>query len=1258
MRYIDQYCVVLCHQKKVLALVLAFACAFTMFAGAASFTDQADINTDNVEAVDLLTTLGIIKGYEDGSFNPEGTVTRAEMAKMIYTIRNGGNDDASAHIGNTTSFTDISGHWAEGYIKYLQNTGIVAGKSATRFDPDSQVTTTEAMKMALALAGYDEEHAGLTGINWATNTLTYATTYGLTDKVASAMTAGCARQDAAQILANCLDMTAVRWSAVVEDFVNDSKEGLSFSGEPISVGYKWMDLCTDIGVITDLDGSTIDLLIPDTDKPDSYDKDDNVQFTRIGTDYSALLGQRVKVLFNDGRHNDVIGVFALPDNEVITVYKNEIDAENARIKIDGTLYSLENDGVHAIIDGEEAAKNWNAVDFEDGNSPDIVTLIDSDDNGKIDNAVIKTVDVQKVTYVSSTQIIAGEQTYRFADETIDEDVARNDYVMITENLFNENKDIVVVDKQTGEVAATKGPNGAYTDYQFGENWYVAADDRSDINAAVRPGVNAEYVAVNNVLFYAARVTGSSSLEDVLFVALVGQDGLSRNQAAVMYPDGDTEIITLASRYTYDENGNEMTNPANPVTAGQFYEFNKSGNSYELSPVREYVPNQTVAVGGAFANEENEDYYGEYTYWGTENLNNSATVGDSITGTESPSYVNNVAAIDDDADVILYLPLNDTANNALNATGATAQDYEIKHITGKQLKSNNDKLNASNLEVQTLGTFSSDVNNLMRSTVIAVEYKLNRADWLEDTAGLISNANYGFIVSTPENVDGGIQFQMFTDDASEDSILVWADRSSAANFEKGAVIGYSSIEEEDGRNVITDAVKVDAKAGSISTVTPNGDTIVVRGAGEMDIDDFNTVIYTNSYNNTIIKDPDGMAVSSDEGRTNILYWEDSFAIIDSNEIVGQVYADEHSVTVPAVNSTSTLSSIQWTNDRTGETWSNGDRDYIYNNAVMELSITAREACTVTITVGGDVQGKPYDFAAGGNHVFDLFTVDGDVVVSTDVIQTSSTLTNPQNSAEVNNAFADYAIVTVQGNLPSGVNVPANRTLILDDATLAADTTIYGAGTVKMEGVTVMGSNDLTISGTLDVTNGMPNLDGTGTLTAGKVVAGNISAANLATVLTDYTNNAEVGNVTGTLAANLSGKTLVVSGNADLSGVTGSDADTDVTVTGRATIGDNWTILGSWKVGTFTGASTALTIGAAGSLEVTQSMNAADLDKITGQDTATLILGAASTGNYTGTTNLYGNHDGTGLVNTNPIPADTYVWTTNGIGGSSNGWIADA
>ena len=84
----------MCNLKKILALVLAFACAFTMFAGAA-FTDQADIKVD-ADVVDTLVSLGIIEGFEDGSFQPNATVTRAQMAKMIYVLRTG-KSDASAY---------------------------------------------------------------------------------------------------------------------------------------------------------------------------------------------------------------------------------------------------------------------------------------------------------------------------------------------------------------------------------------------------------------------------------------------------------------------------------------------------------------------------------------------------------------------------------------------------------------------------------------------------------------------------------------------------------------------------------------------------------------------------------------------------------------------------------------------------------------------------------------------------------------------------------------------------------------------------------------------------------------------------------------------------------------------------------------------------------------------------------------------------------------------------------------------------------
>ena len=149
-----------CNLKKVLTLVLAFTCAFTMFAGAA-FTDSADIKVDT-EVVDTLVSLGVVNGYDDGSFKPNGTVTRAEMAKMIYVLRTG-NSDASAYNDDKTSFTDIGSHWARGYIKYCQSLGIIAGKSNTKFCPNDKVTAQEAAKMLLVTLGYDATKAGLTG---------------------------------------------------------------------------------------------------------------------------------------------------------------------------------------------------------------------------------------------------------------------------------------------------------------------------------------------------------------------------------------------------------------------------------------------------------------------------------------------------------------------------------------------------------------------------------------------------------------------------------------------------------------------------------------------------------------------------------------------------------------------------------------------------------------------------------------------------------------------------------------------------------------------------------------------------------------------------------------------------------------------------------------------------------------------------------------------------------------------------------------
>ena len=196
-----------CHLKKVLALVLAFACAFTMFASAA-FTDQADIKA--TDAVDMLVALGVVDGFEDGSFQPNGTVTRAQMAKMIYVLRTG-KSDASAYNNDKTSFTDINSHWAAGYIKYCQSLGIIAGKSNTKFDPNGKVTAQEAAKMLLVTLGYNAEKAGLVGSNWASKTNALADENGLLKDVNTSFTAACPRQYAAQLIYNTVFAPTVVW---------------------------------------------------------------------------------------------------------------------------------------------------------------------------------------------------------------------------------------------------------------------------------------------------------------------------------------------------------------------------------------------------------------------------------------------------------------------------------------------------------------------------------------------------------------------------------------------------------------------------------------------------------------------------------------------------------------------------------------------------------------------------------------------------------------------------------------------------------------------------------------------------------------------------------------------------------------------------------------------------------------------------------------------------------------------------------------
>lgn len=137
--------------KKVIALLAIFAMMMSSAAFATTFTDVAE-GTDTFEAVETLNALGIIKGYEDLTFGPDKTITRAEFSAVV--CRAVGLDSIIAQTN--TIFSDVpASHWASGYINMASQMRVVNGMGDGTFEPESPVTYEQTVKMIMVALGYE-----------------------------------------------------------------------------------------------------------------------------------------------------------------------------------------------------------------------------------------------------------------------------------------------------------------------------------------------------------------------------------------------------------------------------------------------------------------------------------------------------------------------------------------------------------------------------------------------------------------------------------------------------------------------------------------------------------------------------------------------------------------------------------------------------------------------------------------------------------------------------------------------------------------------------------------------------------------------------------------------------------------------------------------------------------------------------------------------------------------------------------------------
>ena len=216
--------------KKVLALVLAVVMIMGVVtvASAKTYKDaDKEAYKTYADAIDALSSLKILDGFEDGEFKADRTFNRAQAAKIVAIVHNAATNGKikdqtaiSALYSNAQNpFVDCNTSWALPYINYCRITGLADGMTATTYAPKRELTGVQWLKLMLTTLNFDTNKEGYTGTGWDVNVLNRANEVGLTDGLADGWKAiaPIKRGEAAQILYNALTKYLVEYGQLVKN---------------------------------------------------------------------------------------------------------------------------------------------------------------------------------------------------------------------------------------------------------------------------------------------------------------------------------------------------------------------------------------------------------------------------------------------------------------------------------------------------------------------------------------------------------------------------------------------------------------------------------------------------------------------------------------------------------------------------------------------------------------------------------------------------------------------------------------------------------------------------------------------------------------------------------------------------------------------------------------------------------------------------------------------------------------------------------
>ena len=609
-------------------------------AASSSYTDVAD--TDNVEAIEVLKTVGIMVGDESGDFNPDQNVTRNEMAVvmsnlMAYNV---------ATYANTSPFTDVPS-WAEPYVAACWTNGITAGTSATTYGGSESVTTAQAALMLMKALGYFQYGSDF-GSDWQLATVAQGNKIDLFQDVDSGVREAMTRNDLAQLVLNTLEAGTVEAESDGSFSVGDVTFASGVKYNYITSGRSYAKAINDKldtnNDATQSSGSIVELgeKLYNGDLTKENSGTDN--FGRPATIWSYK--------------NDEIGTYPEKAKGTWTTKVSERDLYSAAgsTAVDKYSWTVYVDGKSVDFDPDDLSRSSDDRVLTTGNGVLTECFVDTDAEEVVVtlintyvadvNKVVKNNDDYTVTVNYKTSPKGVTLNREFDTET---EFAKDDVVILTV-ANGEIQSMALPEKMSGTVSSVKSNDYlkiSSTTYNY--NYAYTSKDRIlgglydlENNDAANPEAGDDVTIYLDANGCVVAIEGAdTSADDYLYVT--GTDvAYGDVSAKVVFSDGTKATIDIDEVNGHDAkvstDVDDYTQDGSSVIKDMVYKFAKSGNDYDLTTVfdknidgRDYE----VTSNEAIKIEKNS---ASFSFYKVENDKVTDSKTDSFTANSNTVYV--------------------------------------------------------------------------------------------------------------------------------------------------------------------------------------------------------------------------------------------------------------------------------------------------------------------------------------------------------------------------------------------------------------------------------------------------------------------------------------------------------------------------------------------------------------------------------------------------------------------------------------------